>query len=87
MTNDSASQYHTILNLEGAIVVADDQHINLEIMKQLTQQLGVQNETHFGVNGQQAIDIVKKIVTDEINTLNVQQSESVRPVSVVLIDF
>jgi len=33
MTNDSASQYHTILNLEGAIVVADDQHINLEIMK------------------------------------------------------
>jgi len=38
--------------LTGAIIVADDQHINLEIMKQQTLSLGVQDQTLYCVNGQ-----------------------------------
>jgi hypothetical protein len=38
--------------LDGPVIVADDQHINLEILKQMTLNLRVQDQTIFCVNGQ-----------------------------------
>ena len=57
------------IHFEGKILVADDQHINIEILKQLTQTLGVEQQTTFCVNGQQAIDHVKNLVGGALNNL------------------
>jgi hypothetical protein len=47
-----------MVQLDGPIVVADDQHINIEILKQHTLKLRVIDQTIFCVNGQQVIDCV-----------------------------
>jgi|LauGreDrversion4_2_1035121.scaffolds.fasta_scaffold274861_2 hypothetical protein len=49
-TDEIKQKYN--FRLEGPIIVADDQHINLEILKQHTINLRVQDQTIFCVNGQ-----------------------------------
>jgi hypothetical protein len=45
---NEASDQHA---LEGLVYVADDQHINLEILKTHLSSLGVHNQTHYFING------------------------------------
>jgi len=42
--------------------MVDDQHINLEILKQHVNKLGLDQITKYFINGQQVIDAVKDIV-------------------------
>lgn len=44
------------------IVVAEDQLINLQIIKNQFTSLGLQQKTSFTINGQETIDLVKIIV-------------------------
>ena len=38
-------------NLNGLILVADDQHINLEIIKQHMSKIKLQNQCRYFING------------------------------------
>ena len=44
------------------VLMVDDQHINLEILKQHVSKLGLESNTRYYINGQQVIDAVKEIV-------------------------
>jgi hypothetical protein len=46
--------------LEGKIIVADDQLINLEVIKSYTQIMGLFDLIMFCIDGQKAIDVAKK---------------------------
>jgi CheY-like chemotaxis protein len=76
-----------VVQLDGLIVVADDQHINIEILKQHTLKLRVIDQTIFCVNGQQVIDCVDKLVRKSIDNIDLSQSKSLTPVSILLLDF
>jgi CheY-like chemotaxis protein len=73
--------------LQGLIVVADDQHINLEILKQHAKALGIEEKTRYCINGQEVIDTVERIVTESLIGLDRMQPLKLRPVSVILLDF
>jgi hypothetical protein len=47
-------------------LVADDQHINLEIIKQHMHALELEKECRYFINGQQVIDAVAKIVRETL---------------------
>jgi len=51
-----------MLDKMGAIVAADDQLINLEVLKNSLNEIGVCEKVQFCVNGQEAIDAVKRII-------------------------
>jgi len=50
--------------------MVDDQHINLEILKQHVSKLGIEQNTRYFINGQQVVDAVKEIVNQSIGQLN-----------------
>lgn len=51
-----------VLQIEGEIIVAEDQQINLETLKNYMDRLNMTQYSHFCINGQKAIDKVKEIV-------------------------
>jgi len=67
-------------NLEG-IIVAEDQLINLQVIKNQISTLKLTSKTTFCTNGQDAIDAVRKVLEDEAKTL------LQRPISIILLDF
>jgi hypothetical protein len=50
--------------LQGLIFVADDQHINLEILDQHMGSLELQAQCRYFINGQQVIDAVTLLLTE-----------------------
>jgi CheY-like chemotaxis protein len=42
------------------IIAADDQNINLEVLKSDFAELAISNKVEFASNGQQVIDLVKE---------------------------
>ena len=67
------------------IVVADDQQINLEAIKANLMEIGVHQNSHYFVNGQQVIDFVKTTVTHILESTELK--EVTRPVHALLLDF
>lgn len=43
----------------GKIIAADDQNINIEVLKTDFAELNLTNQVEFASNGQQVIDLVK----------------------------
>ena len=60
-------------NLQGLIFVADDQHINLEIIKQHMHALEMEKECRYFINGQQVIDAVTKVVRETLIRSSINQ--------------
>jgi len=60
-------------NLQGLIFVADDQHINLEMIKQHMHALEMENECRYFINGQQVIDAVAKVVRETLIRSSINQ--------------
>jgi hypothetical protein len=60
-------------NLQGLIFVADDQHINLEIIKQHMHALEMEKECRYFINGQQVIDAVAKVVRETLIRSSINQ--------------
>ena len=82
-----------MFNFEGKIIVAEDQFINLEIMKQYFEQIGILNSDYsFCIDGQEAIDKSISIINQSINDLektivkNGLQT-NIRPIVLMLLDF
>ena len=46
----------------GSIIVADDQLINLEVLKNTLREIGVKEKASYYVNGQEAIDAAKRMI-------------------------
>jgi len=46
----------------GAIVVADDQAINLEVMKSSLKEFNLLKKCSFAINGQEAVDQVERAI-------------------------
>lgn len=69
--------------------MVDDQHINLEILKQHVNKLGLDQITKYFINGQQVIDAVKDIVGQSLTLLTSEEDvpAALRPVSAILLDF
>jgi CheY-like chemotaxis protein len=67
-------------SLEG-IIVAEDQLINLQVIKNQISTLKLTSKTTFCTNGQDAIDAVRRVLEDEARTL------LQRPISIMLLDF
>ena len=59
--------------LQGLIFVADDQHINLEILKQHMNALDLEEMSRYFINGQQVIDAVKQAVRETFMRSTVSQ--------------
>lgn len=68
-------QQHSIKNFKATdlVLMVDDQHINLEILKQHVSKLGIEQNTRYFINGQQVVDAVKEIVNQSIGQLNIQE--------------
>ena len=71
--------------LEGKIIVADDQLINLEVVKGYTQIMGLFDLIEFCIDGQKAIDIAKKELDNAL--INLEQELTIKPVVLILLDF
>ena len=71
--------------LKGKIIVADDQLINLEVVKGYTQIMGLFDLIEFCIDGQKAIDIAKKELDNAL--INLEQGLTIKPVVLMLLDF
>jgi hypothetical protein len=68
------------------VVVADDQLINIEVIKSQVAELGLTSCCSFCINGQETIDTVKSIV--ELALANrKEETRSLTPVNFLLLDF
>ena len=70
----------------GSVVVADDQHINLEVLKNTLTELGIIDKTQFCVNGQEAIDVSKRIIVEFLKSSPTLVAVK-KPISFMLLDF
>ncbi len=68
----------------GKIIVADDQDINLAVLKEFFGSLNVQDVTYC-INGQTAIDTCKSLLNEAIE--NAAEGASLQPLSLVILDF
>ena len=66
----------------GRIIVAEDQHINLDILKTYMETLGILENCDFCVNGQIAIDRAKSLI-DEAS----ERGDLNRPICLMLLDM
>lgn len=55
------------------IVAADDQLINIEVLQQQIETLGLTSTSDFCVNGQETIDTVQRIVNEALATRDNKQ--------------
>ena len=68
----------------GKIIVADDQVINLELIKMSIQEINLMDLSEFYINGQQVVDRVKQIVNDQLLSA---KSFPIRPARALILDF
>lgn len=66
------------------IIVADDQDINLAILREFFGSLNVQDVTYC-INGQTAIDTCKAIMDDAVKSAT--EGSSLQPLSLVILDY
>jgi CheY-like chemotaxis protein len=68
------------------IVAADDQLINIEVLKSNIEELGLASTCDFCINGQDTIDTVKRIVDEGLASRDALVT-SISPVDFLLLDF
>ena len=66
-------------------MIAEDQLINLEVLRGYTKRLGVDHCSRFYINGQEAIDAVKYEVDNAL--VEFSEKSSMKPVEIMLLDF
>ena len=71
--------------LQGHIIVAEDQIVNLEVLKSFIFKLGLLENTIFCIDGQKAIDAAKNALDDAL--LRSGNEGKVKPVALMLLDF
>lgn len=59
--------FAAIKNANTKIIVAEDQMINMQVIKSQLKQLGLINESEFCYNGDEAVDQAIKIIGEVIN--------------------
>ena len=70
----------------GKIIAADDQNINIEVLKTDFAELNLSDQVEFASNGQQVIDLVKE--TFEACAAKItSNTELIKPIDLLLIDF
>ena len=69
----------------GKIIVADDQLMNLEVIKGYTERLEIFSKTEFCIDGQKAIDMAKNVL--DCALVNLEHGKKIKPVFLMLIDF
>jgi CheY-like chemotaxis protein len=67
------------------IVAADDQLINLEVLKTQLTEIGLHSKCTYCIDGQVVIDEVKRILDEEI--LETSEGDVIRPIDFMLLDF
>lgn len=86
-SEDISSDYRNQLRLDlKNIIVAEDQLINIEVLKTHMSELGVQQITSFCINGQEAIDTAKRILEQTLVDFE-GHVRKLRPISFMLLDF
>lgn len=68
----------------GKIIVAEDQLIIMQILKQHFKDLGLIEYCEFCTDGQMAINTVKRLIDEAVIEENVVDSN---PISIMLVDF
>ena len=68
------------------IIIADDQHINIEVLQQHFESLDVLERCEFFYNGQVTIDRTIELVRDAIAYCP-DGSTKLRPIAIMLLDF
>lgn len=71
----------------GTIIVADDQVINLAVVKQHLEAFNLVERTLTAVNGQEAIDMAKKRLFEELEKEDRPAGAVLKPVSIMLLDL
>ena len=66
-------------------MIAEDQLINLEVLRGYTKKLGVDHFSKFYINGQDTIDAVKYEVDNAL--VEFSEKSSMKPVELMLLDF
>ncbi len=77
----NASRFDWIEN----IIAADDQLINLEVLKSKLTEIGVQEKVTYCVNGQDTIDRAKRIIQGSV--IKAQMGTTIKPINFLLLDF
>ena len=67
------------------IIVAEDELINVQVLKQQIYGLGLIEQTNFSVNGVEAIGCATKTLLDAIK--NIRDEKEIRPITLMLLDF
>ena len=68
------------------ILVADDQAINLAVIKQHLRKLDFMGISQFAVDGQECIDSAKEIFEYQLSKMKPGQ-KSIRPIAIMLLDM
>jgi CheY-like chemotaxis protein len=78
------------VDTSSRIIVADDQVINIEVMKSLVRNMGIYHWCTFAINGQEAINYATNAIMKEIDQSYLMDSLSkptIKPVRVMLLDL
>ena len=76
-----------MLKYSNKIVIADDQHINAEVLKMHLDSLEVdEDQYHFLTDGQSTIDYVINFVEEAIVDFP-EDSGTLQPVALMILDF
>lgn len=70
----------------GKIVAADDQNINIEVLKTDFAELNLTDKVEFASNGQEVIDLVKEIFVACASKIT-STTQVLKPIDLLLIDF
>lgn len=66
-------------------MAADDQLINLEVLKTQLIEIGLHSKCTYCIDGQVVIDEVKRILEEDI--LETSEGDVIRPIDFMLLDF
>ena len=69
------------------IIAADDQNINIEVLKSDFSELQISDKVDFAHNGQQVIDLVKTTFGSQHVATMLQSSFKVKPIDLLLLDL
>jgi CheY-like chemotaxis protein len=73
--------------LNGKIVVAEDQAINVEILKGYFETLRLVSDVTICINGQEAIDKCCNIINESLMEAILTEGATLKPISLCLLDF
>jgi CheY-like chemotaxis protein len=68
------------------IIIAEDQIINMEVIKSQIREEGLLDRCEFCFNGQEAIEKAQKVIIEAIDS-ETGWSASIMPVCLMLLDF